>query len=245
MLVISRPGRLNMIREQFSRMITRLFNPSTAVITEINQLSPDFQSIRFQGERLKSAEWQPGDKIQVNIDLSRRTYTPIFWDKKLGESEIIAFQHANDTMASYWLQTLKKGDAFNFNGPRRSLNVAECQENLLFFGDETSFGAALTVKNKAANTQYYFEVSDAKEAEKILNYLGLTQYTLIEKQAAALNELAQQITKQLLNNTQIELILTGNAQSIQAIRRVLRAQDVSMRRLSVKPYWSVGKKGMD
>lgn len=237
-----------MIIEGISKIVTHLLNPSTGMIAELTVLGHRFQLIRFQGESLKKAQWQPGDKIQISLDLSRRTYTPLSWNIETGESEILAYSHTDQSKASLWLKSLKTNESFHYFGPRRSLLINELGSDLLFFGDETSFGVAHALKMAKPGEQnipFFFEVSDKIEASKLLSCLHVEPATLIAKETNELQQLAQNFVIMLNDNPDATLVLTGRASSIQTLRKILRDGGILMKRITVKAYWADGKKGLD
>lgn len=237
-----------MIREKLNKVLAKLLNIHEAKVLEVTRLGENFQSLRFQWDSIKKSDWQAGDKIQIAFNLSGRTYTPLFWDSEKGESELLAYTRTPQTLASLWFHSLKKDDRFQFYGPRSSLLVDELQGDLVFFGDETSFSTAHTVKNAKAGKealQFFFEVSDPDESAKMLSYLGIENATLISKQPGELQRLANEFTRMLLNNDNSTLVVTGRTLSIQTLRQCLRQKGISMKRLKVKAYWADGKKGLD
>jgi NAD(P)H-flavin reductase len=65
-----RPGSI------FERAVTRLLM-KPATITRVSAISENFRLIELRGDELKSAAWEPGNKVQVKIDvgLTTRTFT--------------------------------------------------------------------------------------------------------------------------------------------------------------------------
>ncbi len=223
---------------------------SPAVVSEIVPLSGHFRLIEIEGEGLKSVTWTPGQKIQFHLgNLVNRTYTPVEWNPVKGTARFIAFLHGNGP-GSEWASSLKQGTACQLMGPRSSLNLAERKGESIFFGDETSIGAALAHhqgSREPSRNAYVFEVSSLAESQEVVHRLGLSQAKLIAKVPGGthLADVEQEIAAATQAAVGPWWIFTGNAQSIQTIRKTLRARRVSSTHLSTKAYWAYGKTGLD
>ncbi len=223
---------------------------SPAVVSEVVPLSGHFRLIEIEGQALKNITWVPGQKIQFHLgNLVNRTYTPVEWNPIKGTARFLAFLHGNGP-GSEWASSLKQGSACQFFGPRSSLNFADSKGESIFFGDETSIGAALahnqSCKEPSRNA-YVFEISSLAESNEVVHRLGLSQAKLIAKVPGETHLV--DVEKEIAAATQAAVgpwwIFTGNAQSIQTIRKTLRARRISPSHLSTKAYWAYGKKGLD
>ncbi len=134
-------------------------------------------------------------------------------------------------------------------GPCDSLNLAESRHPTIFFGDETSIGAAqaLHTSNGSLENHYVFEVSSLIESEEVLQCVGVKNAKLVQRSPgdAHLPEV-----EWLLSNTASHLgkpqwIFTGRAQSIQRLRKLLRSRHQLFSSLRSKAYWADGKTGLD
>ena len=112
----------------------------SATVASVETLSDRFRLLDLEGDALRSAAWQPGQKIQIRIGsgLTARTYTPIGWDAASGSTSILAWLHGAGP-ASAWVRSLAPGQTCQFFGPRASLDL-DLNEPFVLFGDETSFG---------------------------------------------------------------------------------------------------------
>ena len=163
--------------------------------------------------------------------------------------QILIFLHGNGP-GSDWAACLQQGDSCQFIGPRSSLNFADIGGPSVFFGDETSMGAALTLNqcSRGVRENYYvFEVSSMVEAGEVIERMGLPQAQLIQRSAqnTHLEKVGAVLLRQGSRLGMPQWIFTGKAQSIQAIRKQLRDQRMPLSKPKTKAYWAEGKKGLD
>ncbi len=148
----------------------------SAVVTEVIPLSGHFQLLQLEGDELKEVAWVPGQKIQVHLgNLVCRTYTPIEWNPVQGQTRFAAFLHGNGP-GSEWASSLRPGATCQFIGPRSSLDFTGNKGKAIFFGDETSIGAAVAHRRSSGDAEqnlYVFEVSSLPEAKEVVERLGL------------------------------------------------------------------------
>lgn len=230
-----------------SRIERLLFHSAT--VDSITDLSKRLRRIRLTGDALKSAKWIAGQKIQFNLgQLETRTYTPMSWDSKTGATEILAFLHGNGP-ASHWIARLSEGAVCHYMGPRGSLDFTADDHDSIFFGDETSIGAAIAHQRSSHSRRsaYIFEVSSAPEAEEVTRKLGLADAQFVEKVSDAshigcVQELLLGVAQTLDGP---HWVFTGNARSIQTIQKSLRSRQISLSKAKTKAYWAPGKKGLD
>ena len=139
------------------------------------------------------------------------------------------------------------GDTVRFVGPQRSLRRTKGRTAVLF-GDETSFGVASALARTEPATLFgVFEVTSREASEPVIAAIGNgAPLTLVERSAgdAHLATLTNQVKALLAAHQGAELLLTGRAQSIQVLQSRLRDSGVR-RRNAAKPYWAVGKTGLD
>ncbi|QBK05085.1 siderophore-interacting protein [Hylemonella gracilis] len=225
--------------------VTRVQTPALAY-RRITLEIPAWRGKRFEpGSNFRIA--QPGPEL--------RTYTLLSLDSATGQAETLLHLHGQGP-GSAWGSTVRAGDAVQVFGPepsRRAARLAEGRVRTAVFGDETSFGIALMAQS-FADSLAVFEVSDVAAAQTVLATLGLERAVLIERQrdgahlprtAEALRAALRQLSGMSpgLSET-IELVLTGQAQSIQTVRAQLRAAGIDATQ-TVKPHWAVGKTGLD
>lgn len=221
-----------------------------ARVCAVRELGDRMREIAIEGPALRDVAWTPGDKIQILLPtLDVRTYTPASWDLRRGVIELIVFAHGDSPGAS-WIRNIKVGDVCRFVGPQRSLRC-RAGEPVVLFGDETSFGlaAAFARSTPAAKLACVFEVGSPAAARTVIDAIGLSQYgpvSLVERKQSDthLPEVASAIEQHVHDLARAQVLLSGRAQSIQALRPKLRASGVHGRSAN-KAYWSVGKVGLD
>ncbi len=178
--------------------------------------------------------------------LSARTCTPMSWDADSGTTRLLTFAHG-DGPGSRWANGLREGDSCQFFGPRRSLDLSGLHLPVVLFGDETSFGLAVAIRDtpQADGAMHVFEVSDVSESWPVLEAIGLGQATLIERSADDAHLAAAEAEVLRFAASGAHFVLTGKASSIQRVSRALRAAGVASSRVKTKAYWAPGKVGLD
>ena len=219
-------------------------------VDEVRDLTPHFRRVRMSAPWLRSASVAAGDKLQIMIsECGPRTYSPFAHDVAAGTLEILAYVHG-DTPTAAWVRGLAPGATFYGLGPRGSLALAELRGPVVLVGDETSFGVATALhKARGANDglSFVFESSKPEEARSVLADLGLSAHSVVERQPGRshVNALERDVRAALANNSAAHLVLTGHAQTIQALRAALKAQPPTYAGQKVKAYWADGKRGLD
>lgn len=220
-----------------------------ARVEQVRDLSPHFRWLELAGDGLRDVSWSAGDKVQVFFPrVGMRTYTPLAWDAVRGTTQLLVYLHGNSPGAE-WGRNVRVGDRCQFMGPRGSLPLESLQGPVVLFGDETSFAVAHTLRNLRAGVggvEQVFEVSSRDESEAVLREFHLSGCAVIERtpDEAHLPAVAQRLRDALEKRPGANLVLTGRAQAIQALRSQLRAEGVAATQ-KVKAYWSAGKRGLD
>lgn len=233
------------LRDKFSQLV---FKPLT--LDETRDLSPHFRRLRFSAPWLRDAGCAPGDKLQIMIaEAGPRTYTPFDHDADSGKLDVIAYMHG-DTATASWIRAARPGLSCRVFGPRGSLSLANILGPVVFFGDETSFGTATALqraRGAADGVSFVFEVSEQAEAAQVLGQLGLQAQALITRKPAHahLAALEEAVRTAASKHANARLVLTGHAQSIQGLRKRLKAQALQTSGQTVKAYWADGKRGLD
>jgi ferric-chelate reductase (NADPH) len=219
-------------------------------IEDVRDVSPHFRRLRVSGQSLRTAQCSAGDKVQIMIpDAGPRTYTPFAHNLANGTLDLLAYVHG-DAPAAKWSRTAQAGMRVRAFGPRGSLPLASLRGPVVFFGDETSFGAALSLREargRADELAFVFESTQREESEQVLAELGLEQAVVVSKLSAHahLSTIESHLRTALTRLPNANLVLTGHAQTIQAIRARLKAQPAGNVGQKVKAYWADGKQGLD
>lgn len=207
-------------------------------VERTQQLGRCFHRLTLSGAR--ELRWTPGDKLQVMLDDGPRTYTPFAHDLEHGTIDLLVFAHG-DSPGARWGKTARVGDPVRVFGPRASLALPSFDAPIRLFGDETSFALAVALRALGRESQLLFEVTDVGEANEVLAALGLDA-TVHERDGATQ---AQRDEWFAASTSETSLLLTGKAQSIQAVRQLLRARNVPHAKQKSKAYWAPGKRGLD
>ena len=233
------------LRDKLSQIVFKAL-----VVDEVRDLSPHFRRFRVSAPWLRGAAAAPGDKLQIMInEAGTRTYSPFGHDADGGTLELLAYVHGETPTAS-WIRRAQVGTAMRVFGPRGSLPLASLNGPVVFVGDETSFGTALALQRARAATDgvsYVFESTYLDEAESVLHQIGLSAAKTVARQPGHghLGALESAVRTACEQHAGARLVLTGHAQTIQALRKRLKAQPVQSSGQSVKAYWADGKRGLD
>lgn len=223
----------------FGRLVGRfLFTAST--VSSVSELAPRFRRIELAGPALRGVTWTPGDKVQLFLDGEMRTYTPTRWDAERGATAFVAYVHGDGPGAA-WAGAVKAGDAVSFFGPRGSVQVQRAP--VVLFGDETSFAVALALKAAALSVRSVFEVSDEGDSARALAALGVEGSLVRRDGEAHVPALLAGLLAALRENPGAQLVMTGRARTIQALKQKLSAEGFTATRS--KAYWADGKRGID
>ena len=240
-------GRYGRIEGVLLKLVAR-----PATLAAVEPLGPRFRLITLAGDALQGVAWQAGDKVQLPLGgFVSRTYTPLWWNRERGETQLLAYLHGDRphaTPGAAWADTAARGDACRVFGPRPSLRLAQRTRNAVFFGDETSFAAAAAFKALSGwlhKVSFVFEVSQVEECRPVLQALNLREAVLVPRApgAAHLADVAAEIDRVATRAS--DYVLTGQAGSIQHLVRALRQRGKSSADLLTKAYWAVGKTGLD
>lgn len=215
-------------------------------VTRVSALALDLAQVTLQAEQFRDAAWQPGDKIDVEVaELSYRAYTPSAVNRRLGHLEILVFDHGHGS-GSRRLCASQPGETLRVRGPKPSTLMDGQPGTLFLAGDETSLG--LLVARKSQDPEFtgahaLIEATAPSSLTPVLAKLGLEATTLLKRASseAHLTSAVQQVSAFLENRPDRKAILTGQAASIQSIRRQLLAQGICKSNLVSHAFWAQGK----
>lgn len=225
--------------------VQKLFTRSVTV-QGIVDLGSAFRLITLGGDALRNIAWTPGDKIQMQLGgWVQRTYTPIDWDAQAGRTRILACLHA-DGPGTQWARSLRTGDPCVMFGPRKSIALEAARAPAILFGDETSVGLAAAL-SRHGTASVMLEVSSVAATQPVLDHLQLRGAHLCARRDdhAHFTELASHLAALLMQDPSAEVVLTGQASSIQRVSRFLRETGIGAGKRHSKAYWASGKKGLD
>lgn len=202
-----------------------------------DQLGPHFNLLTIKGSDLKKAQWIPGQKVKLSIDNGdTRSYTPLSWDTDEGVIKTLIYMHGNGPGA-LWAQQVKPQEYVEVHGPKSSLKLEGHVNNILFFGDETTFGLAHALKKYKTNLkiEFFFEATYLGESAAVLKTLELDNSTL--NSTAEIVELSELIYNKYLEKNGPLIVLSGKQQSIVTIRKDLLAKGIPAAHIYKKVYW--------
>ena len=210
-----------------SRMEKRLSDLmlTATTVTEIQELTGRFRLIELEGEGLRKGRFRPGDKLQIRVaPWKLRTYTPLHWDYTLGRTQLLAFVHA-DGPGTTWASSLAVGARVDVLGPRSSIPLSDLGDRATLFGDETSVGVAAVLRASRPGARTVLESSFPAETEDALAGLGVEDAVVIPRATgdAHLVEVRNRLRRAAREPGPPQLVLTGRAQSIQAVRALLES----------------------
>lgn len=217
-----------------------------AHVEGVEWLGPRFRLIDILAKNCRETIWQPGAKLKIDIGAgTTRTYTPITIDAESGRVRILAYIHGQSP-ASQWASAIAVGDDTYTSAPRSSLELNELRSAVVFFGDETSYGAAKTLQLHLGSdfpAHCVFEVRQPEHAKAVIERLKLTNITLVQtsEDCSHLDEVAHRLQRALADLATQHLVLTGNGRSIQAVRAALKASNTVEIEYMVKAYWTPEK----
>jgi NADPH-dependent ferric siderophore reductase len=218
-------------------------------VVRVTRLTQRFERVDFASDALRGVRFAAGDKVQIALAGGTRTYTPFSFDAARGALSLLVYLHG-DGPSAVWAKGLSEGDRAYAFGPRGSLALASESGPLLLFGDETSFALAralLESRGSASGLSFVFETAHPGESSAVSSALGLQNAELVERRQSADHgsEVEARVRAILARDSSTRLVLTGKAQSIQELRKRLKAQPLAHAGQLVKAYWAPGKRGLD
>lgn len=217
-----------------------------ARVSHADRVAGKFVSFSLESSAFRAPRWQPGDKVDFQIGaLSYRAYTPVRVDSDTGRMELLVYLHGHSPGARR-VSLLRGGETVRIYGPRRSTTLSAAPERLGIFGDETSL--ALMAARQVQDTGFdgaacIVETDDPETTGQILGALGLGQAQLHQRRqdGGHLKAAGSRALSWLREQADRQMLLTGRARSIQALRKALLAGDVGKDRIQTHAFWADGK----
>ncbi len=231
----------------FERALSRMFLRSTRV-SAVRPVSARFFLIDLEGDALRGVAWAPGQKLQIKVGrpLATRTFTPLSFDAARATTCLLGYAHGAGP-GSDWLRRVRPGDPCEVFGPHRSLQLDALSGPVVLFGDETSIGLAAALHHSRSSgvaLRCLFEVRSMQEASAALRAIDVSPTAMVERgDQLRLETHLREVLAQTGDATRF--VLTGQAQSIQRVKQLLKRDGVPAARMMAKAFWSPGKKGLD
>jgi len=217
--------------------------------SSVEYLSLNLKKIVMAGD-LSGTKFTPGNVIEFRVnDHEFRHYTASRFDRQQGVCEMLVYLHGKGE-GSRWAESIKAGDRLKMMGPGGKINYRYAHSHHFVFGDETSLGLFACLKEAALENDHpLYCLAELEE-----NYSGWPELVHVPAEVVGKSF----ATPALPATEKISALgglfwqewrdaafyLTGRARSIQAVRKELLSQGVSMKNIQTEPYWAEGKKGL-
>lgn len=214
-------------------------------VTRIDNLAPRLQRVRFAGAELCALPFRPGQEIEVRVDATAfRHYTPVSYDARFGAFEVVFYLHGHGP-GSRWAHELRVGREARLLGPGGRFGLADDSRTHVFLGDETCLGLFAALAGATSLTHRILgavEVEPGCERWPALAGAPLEAVARAGTRGAALQRWLDRA--ELVPDADTALYLAGHADSISALRAMLRARGWSRAAIRTKPYWADHKRGL-
>ncbi|MGN7778042.1 siderophore-interacting protein [Mycolicibacterium sp. 22603] len=222
----------------------------TAVrVTEVTNLTTKFVKVTLGCDAFTRANWTPGDKLQLRPrrgSLAMRAYTPINWNPDEGSTDLIAYRHGEGPAARWFDNAVAGVDAEIF-GPSKSLDLSDTVTHTVFAGDETSIGLACALRQFNSNATFLYEAHEPAELSNVLAASGIDADSHILRRSADHSELLDHIFEAAAigrTGASVDIVVTGEAATVNAVRRGLKARPDLAARIKARAYWASGRTGL-
>jgi ferric-chelate reductase (NADPH) len=214
-----------------------------AVVLSNEKIGESFQllTIKLPGKK----DWIPGQKIQIKVsDAELRSYTPSLWEKDKKTFQTLIYNHRSGPGAQ-WSEAVLPQTKVQVVGPRKSLDITEFNRNILFFGDETTYGLAYALVNSKHNfsIKCFFEGSHLDESVTALKHLGLDDQIFYERTTND-SHLKDCLEKMLSIYKDEIIIISGKMSSIRYMENALLDRGISEELIVKKRYWGWKKQNL-
>lgn len=214
-------------------------------ITEIQYISEKLKKIKFSANLL-GLEYKAGYSIEFRVnDTDYRRYTPYNFDKANNTFDILFHIHG-DASGSNFVKNLEVGDSLKYIIPRGKDMFKSDFEHHIVIGDETSLGAALSIKYETEGYRNYsfdsiFELDD----HLVLKNLGLYGYHTLKNEPEKIIESIDFLIKEkVIHLEKSAFYIIGNGKTLQKVRKSLKEKNISSHQIFSQAYWIEGKKGL-
>ncbi|WP_430612797.1 siderophore-interacting protein [Flavobacterium sp. JP2137] len=228
----------------------RTFKQSYKAVTvaEVEYYAKNFKRIRFQGEALCSIPWQAAQEVEFRVsDTEYRHYTPCCWNVEQGYADVLFYLHGQGP-GSLWADALTVGSALNLIGPGGKFVLPSRSHSVVMLGDETTLSAFKGMKevigSNAQKTCVLEMEFDALMWAKTVGLEALVLQAIAGQRGAVLEFWLQEFVQNNPAASVTDYLLSGNAQTIAKLYKILRAAKVPSKNIYAKPYWAEGKVGL-
>lgn len=207
-----------------------------SIVISNKKIGEDFQLLTIKLAQKKS--WTAGQKIQIKVSKTElRSYTPSSWSADNRTFQTLIYNHRSGPGA-LWSESIAPQTSVQVVGPRKSLELSGNNDNLIFFGDETTFGLACILKKtlKKSSIKCFFEATRYSDSLLALQSLQLEESVLIERTRSDthLKICLDKIMDIYSNET---IIISGKKNSIEFLERSLLERNIPPEKIIKKRYW--------
>lgn len=214
-------------------------------ITAVSYPADHLKKVRFEGDFSKlSKPFIAGNVIEFRVtDTEFRHYTPSFFDPDTGVCEVVFYLHGKGP-GSAWAEKIRVGDTTKLLGPGGKMRFDDQVSKHLCFGDETSLGLLKCLSDEASKrNNLCYCIAELEPAHS--GWPGLLELkcdTVNKDEFAEARQVIDQARE--FSHDDTAFYLTGNARSIQVLKKYLAWRGVPGKRIHTEPYWSEGKAGL-
>jgi NADPH-dependent ferric siderophore reductase len=232
-----------------------------ATVTETALLTPTMRRIRLESEAIAGLDYTPGQhvRIQINDPLSLygilkpvetlRTYT--IWRHEPGEQafEILCHLYDGEGIGLTWAREVSEGDTVVYWGPQGDFAVRQASYHL-FVGEETAAAAFAPMIAALDPGQEVYAVLESDSAEDEVPLALGDGRTAVRVHrhgapAASSQALLDAVAALELPDHAGAAYLAGEAHTARAVRdHLIRDRGWDRTAITVKPFWTPGKRGL-
>ncbi len=221
-------------------------------VEAIEDIDQNLRRVVFSGD-LSNCRYTPGNVIEFRVsERDFRHYTPSVFDPSAGLCEVIFYLHGS-APGTQWLKSLREGQTFKLMGPGGHLAYRPDFQHHLIFGDESALGLtkALQQAIHAAGQTSEILLELESEHHDWPERVGLkaqvvgksasqpAQDSLLWLERAFADDIGPERKLQ-----QTMFYLTGRAQSIQKMLKLLKQKGIGRQQIVSEPYWADHKQGL-
>ncbi len=222
---------------------------TSAGVTHVDTLASNIVRVELKSDAFRGAVWVPGSKLQFRPArgaFQMRTYTPTRWDAENGLTEIIGYTHGEGP-ASGWFRKVSVGDVCEVFGPRHSIDLRDLAGEAVFVGDESSLGLACALRTMHTDAHIILESINPSALIAVLDELGFRRQHCVVVPTEESREALLQAAADAAHSCRaaFDLVVSGDAASVHAIRRGARQWVTKPRKVKGKAYWAQGRTGLE
>lgn len=217
------------------------------IVSEVEYYDKKLKRVRYKGEELKNVNWQPAQEIEFRVtDTEYRHYTPMLWNKKEGYTDVLFYLH-NKGPGSLWADKLEIGDKVTLIGPAGKFVANKNHKKVIMMGDETSLSTYYGMQELLKpNNNVICVLEMGKERASWADKIGLKSI-ILNNNTDEIGKQSEIWLKKFIQNSDAKeyiYFLSGNANTIKILRRILIKIVINSKQIFTHPYWAKGKKGL-